>query len=72
MSQKTDLERKLYLLRCFNPNVVTKSTAEDGKWAADAISLLIGYIAACPARDYWKTLVLKDARVRELLGGRWR
>ena len=69
MSQRTDLERKLYLLRCFNPNVVTKSTAEDGKWAADSIELLLEYIAVCPAREYWKGLVLKDARVRPLLGG---
>jgi hypothetical protein len=51
-----------------NPKVVTRSTADEAKWAAESIEMLRALIASCPARDYWTQLVLKDARVRELVG----
>jgi hypothetical protein len=68
MGQETGVERKLYLLKCMNPKVVTRTTADEAKWAAESIELLRGLISACPARDYWGHLVLRDARVRELIG----
>ena len=63
-------ERKLELLTKLNPTVVTKSVADDGKWAVDTIGMLLDYISACPSRDYWKKLQLSDARVRQLM--HWR
>jgi hypothetical protein len=54
------IKRRLYLLECLNPTVVTVDVAVDAKWAVECMRALAGYAAASPAAH-------KDARITSLL-----
>jgi hypothetical protein len=54
------IKRRLYLLECLNPTVVTADVAADAKWAVECMKLLAGYAAASPAAH-------KDDRVVDLM-----
>jgi hypothetical protein len=60
MSQDTAIKRRLYLLECLNPAVVTADVAADAKWAVECMKLLAGYAAASPAAH-------KDERAVKLI-----
>jgi hypothetical protein len=55
------IKRRLYLLECLNPAVVTIDVATDAKWAVECMKLLAGYAAASPAAH-------KDERVVAVMG----
>jgi hypothetical protein len=55
------IKRRLYLLECLNPTVVTVDVAVDAKWAVECMRALAGYAAASPAAH-------KDKRITDLMG----
>jgi hypothetical protein len=54
------IKRRLYLLECLNPAVVTQEVASDAKWAVECMKLLAGYAAASPSAP-------RDKRVKVLI-----
>jgi hypothetical protein len=65
------IERKLVELQSLNPEGarygITRSVADDVKWAGKTLELLRAYIRDCPARPYWIQVAKNDARIAEFL-----
>jgi hypothetical protein len=60
MTNAEIIKRRLYLLECLNPTVVTQDVATDAKWAVECMRALAGYAAASPAAH-------RDKRITDLM-----